>query len=456
MDVQELAKTRRAESPFVESPSKESAFGTPSTVSPVPSTCCDPKDDLDLMLLHEDFPILLSAAADLKEIREHIASHRDKKTDSGEAVVVPVFQQIAKSTRHNDQVLHALDRMKRTFDLKSDFEETKIPRGRYTVIDSVLDDAIGKLQHEFESCETWIQNQFPKTPAGGIAYKKRERGALAVKYPKAQTDILMEWMIENREDPFPSEDDLCLLAEQTGLSTSQVVNWTTNVRKRNRKAVLDNKKKPHHFIDFLFLVQERENKKAESRRMFAWQQRKPPEYHPSAGNWQQCGPSRSHQQHYHDHNPHQGQRYPQGSQLRVSLHRRSNSQMFSPIVPQYQGLAPSDLTAPDACISKRIFDEVEDTSASAKQYDDLMSVKIEEWAEVDAAPPAVDECQYRQSPLENHNHSPQQGCIMPTVATDSHDDSRHRISSLDFEMEHHGKEIDDFVAKTITTNEESL
>lgn len=85
-----------------------------------------------------------------------------------------------------------------------------------------------------------------------------------------------------------------------------------------------------------------------------------------------------------------------------------------------------------------------------------MSVKIEEWAEVDAAPPAVDECQYRQSPLENHNHSPQQGCIMPTVATDSHDDSRHRISSLDFEMEHHGKEIDDFVAKTITTNEESL
>jgi hypothetical protein len=73
----------------------------------------------------------------------------------------------------------------------------------------------------------------------------RDRTTLAVKCPKAQTDILMEWMIEHHEDPFPTEDDLCMLAERTGLTTSQVVNWTTKT-----PCWTSNKKKPHHFVDF--------------------------------------------------------------------------------------------------------------------------------------------------------------------------------------------------------------
>jgi hypothetical protein len=40
----------------------------------------------------------------------------------------------------------------------------------------------------------------------------------------------------------------------TGLNQTQIVNGTTNVRKRNRKATCDGAKNPHHFIDFLFLV----------------------------------------------------------------------------------------------------------------------------------------------------------------------------------------------------------
>jgi hypothetical protein len=52
------------------------------------------------------------------------------------------------------------------------------------------------------------------------------------------------------------------LSEKTGLTYSQVVNWTTNVRKRNLKATVENGKKPHHFLDFLFLAQHRDNKHA--------------------------------------------------------------------------------------------------------------------------------------------------------------------------------------------------
>lgn len=44
----------------------------------------------------------------------------------------------------------------------------------------------------------------------------------------------------------------------TNLTYSQVVNWTTNVRKRNLKATVEKGKKPHHFLDFLFLADDRD------------------------------------------------------------------------------------------------------------------------------------------------------------------------------------------------------
>jgi Homeobox KN domain len=671
MNLQGMPNKGRPQSPFAEPlPTKTRTFSSsaPSTVSPTPSaSSCDPKDDLEIMLLHEDFATLLSAAADLKEIREHIALHRDKPQsqqddddedhhhphhhrkksttttnashgssgdstdDNGDeaseeassrstrsnnnnnnnvGVVVPVFQQIAKSAEHNNQVLTALDRMQKALVVNTNNRNSsghghnagaattppsyaKIPAGRYPVIDSVLEDAIAKLQHEYECCEAWIQKQFPTTQAGGISFQsssssgKPERTtSLAVKYPKVQTDILMEWMIENREDPFPSEDDLCMLAEKTGLTTSQVVNWTTNVRKRNRKAVLDNKKKPHHFIDFLFLVQERENKKEESRRMYAWQHRKSPEQQQSqqsplppphqqypspssllpssdqdgvAGSWSpRHSPLSSHHPHHHDHHehnspsmPYHGQplqhpphgQIPQQQQQQQSryqsnhhddrgsnsLHRRSMAHLFNPLdrsiasVPHHHnapanrsypyhyrhggGGTPPDLAVPDGCISKRIFDEVEDLSASAKQYDDLMgNVKIEDWApDVEgggggASTTAVtDEYHHgpgqhrpysyhphhqhdnygyhhpKQQPQQppphhHHPHLPQQvqppprhhyhHQIMASASMDSNDNNddeqRHRVSSLDFEIEHNGKDIDEFVTKNITTHDDML
>ena len=72
---------------------------------------------------------------------------------------------------------------------------------------------------------------------GGVKATKKAKGknAQVPKFTKWQTDILIDWMIEHREHPFPTAEQIHSLAESVGLTETQVVNWTTNVRKRNLK-----------------------------------------------------------------------------------------------------------------------------------------------------------------------------------------------------------------------------
>jgi hypothetical protein len=123
-------------------------------------------------------------------------------------------------------------------------------------MDLTVDLTLKALQQEWDDLTQRIDDLSRKKQ--GRATKK---DAIAVKYSFWQTSILMKWMINHIEDPFPSPDDVKSLMQQAGLTHSQVVNWTTNVRKRNRKATCEGTKKPHHFVDFMFLVQNREEKK---------------------------------------------------------------------------------------------------------------------------------------------------------------------------------------------------
>ena len=195
-------------------------------------------DDLDVMLLHEDLPELLRLAARLQEATMTSSTAASSTSGTTSAPIV-------------------VDRMQQA--LLSQPGEP-IPRGRYPMVDAMLQDAMEQLEDAWQSLTT-APKVAHSTVASKPSHKRKPSDApIAVKYAKAQTDVLMQWMIDHQDNPFPTTQDLDDLSRTTGLTKTQVNNWATNVRKRNLKATCENGKKPHHFIDFLFHRRDREAK----------------------------------------------------------------------------------------------------------------------------------------------------------------------------------------------------
>lgn len=287
-------------------PSNDSSVRSPhaTTRTPICRPPPAPKDDLDLLLLHQDFSVLLNLASQVKRLRQIIADVQ--RSRGADAQVSSSFapQSFRKSGLKPDEILGAVTRLhQRLLSQAASLEKQHaerlgsdgtIPRGVYPITDSVMDDSLSTLQAEINHCQkhlSTLQNDepirstlketsvsggqtasktkgkqnrcVPKKAGDTTKKRKNKKDAIAVKYAKWQTDILMKWMIQNIQQPFPDQQAIASLTESTGLSSSQIVNWTTNVRKRNRKATCEGGKKPHHFLDFLFLKQDQERKRQE-------------------------------------------------------------------------------------------------------------------------------------------------------------------------------------------------
>lgn len=223
-------------------------------------------DEVDVLLKHEDFQRLLGLSVNVQEARKRILASTGRPFSSQ--------QKHSKSSITPQGALQASLRLQSQLLSNPDTASNIIRRGDFPISDAIIDDSISILQRELDDMERLLQKEGkatrqprsqepskPKADNKKLVGKKKE--AIAIKYSKQQTDILMTWMIENKDQPFPDQAAIELLMAQTGLSHSQVVNWTTNVRKRNRKATCQGGKKPHHFIDFLFLAHDRETRQQE-------------------------------------------------------------------------------------------------------------------------------------------------------------------------------------------------
>jgi len=73
------------------------------------------------------------------------------------------------------------------------------------------------------------------------------------KFEKSQVLPLTEWLLKHSANPYPSMDDKADLAAKSGLSPQQVQNWFINMRKRHWTPMMNGKRRPRTFLDYVIL-----------------------------------------------------------------------------------------------------------------------------------------------------------------------------------------------------------
>ena len=195
----------------------------------------------DKVVLHEDFEVMLELLARIKimqqanqvSFRPQGPKSRDPFPPSEIAALAEKVTKVQKYYQNRQQQRDPNGNILQPIRI--------LRRGEDPVADLLTQDFIRSLERELEYQQEIERVQQPNE-------------SIAVKYPKWQTDILNRWMIENIHDPFPDDEQIQQLMHETQLSHSQIVNWTTNCRKRSRKATLNGGKKAHSFIDYMFIA----------------------------------------------------------------------------------------------------------------------------------------------------------------------------------------------------------
>lgn len=68
----------------------------------------------------------------------------------------------------------------------------------------------------------------PLSDNSGVGAKKKKRSNL----PKKTTKILIDWLNQNLNNPYPNSKEKIELIERTGLTNQQLSNWFINARRR--------------------------------------------------------------------------------------------------------------------------------------------------------------------------------------------------------------------------------
>jgi len=238
----------------------------------VPKKSEEDMDELDLIVCHEEFHSLVALVEKVKHVQDLLQRAAPSAMEFYETNKPPV----PKSCLGADEVLAVVERMREQLS----FTDVIIRRGSYPVTDAMMDDNFTILQSELEFCETCLRNSYAE--AGRMLYQRPivttptaqgmphaapsptpqrrtpTTSSSSTKYSKWQSDILLQWLVDHHKDPTLSKYQARELAQRTGLKPSQVSTWLQNMRRRRKKNTIEGTKKATHFLDFLFLANERD------------------------------------------------------------------------------------------------------------------------------------------------------------------------------------------------------
>lgn len=179
--------------------------------------------DFDRLVRHQDFAKILSTAARLKNLRsQQQGSSVDADADAPNPTAnkTPGIMNLALSDLHSNKAATIVreNTCTKSSTSSSSSPPSILPRGLFPFTDALVDETIDSLVAEFDRCVSFVQGTNAANgnnadddnvaPSAKKARKKPPKGkkkaggnasqSIAVKYSKEQTDILTDWMIQNR------------------------------------------------------------------------------------------------------------------------------------------------------------------------------------------------------------------------------------------------------------------
>jgi len=71
--------------------------------------------------------------------------------------------------------------------------------------------------------------------------------------PPAAVSILKLWFLVHQSDPYPTKEEKERLMKETGLSTIQLKNWFSNIRKRHWHPIRTGSRRPRSHVEYVLL-----------------------------------------------------------------------------------------------------------------------------------------------------------------------------------------------------------
>lgn len=87
-------------------------------------------------------------------------------------------------------------------------------------------------------CDNIVMEQHTPSEAlcPSVSFSHEQNASPKKRLPKVSVKILQNWLSAHSYHPYPSDTERAWLEAQTGLTSSQIANWFSNARRRQRLA----------------------------------------------------------------------------------------------------------------------------------------------------------------------------------------------------------------------------